>query len=494
METIINGILLVFNSETLLVVLLSALFGMFVGAIPGLTATMAVALLVPITYFMDAVPAIAAIVTTAAVTIFAGDIPGAYLRIPGTPSSAAYVEESYAFSLKGRASECLGVALVCSVIGGIFGSLILILLAPSLAEVALKFSSFEYFWLAVLGLSCAVFISPGSNLKALISLAIGLFLSTIGMDLITGTPRYTLGITDLMGGVDFIPVMIGIFAIAEVMRFMTHRLTQAKSVIKDSSKVFVGVKPALKKYWPSVLRGSATGGVVGVLPGAGADIAAWISYAISRKFSKTPEKYNTGHIEGIVEASSSNNSAVSGSWVPALVFGIPGDSITAIVIGVLYMKGMNPGPAIFINGGELVYALFTVFIVANLIMLPVGYVAIRLGKGFVSTPPRYVMPIVLSFCIVGAYSINNSTVDVLIMLISGIAAYGLGKADYPVAPIILGLVLGGLLEKSFMTSMMRSDGSFTEFFSRPISAVLGVIVIMMWTLPLFLSFWKKRQK
>ncbi|WP_341644544.1 tripartite tricarboxylate transporter permease [Thauera sp. SDU_THAU2] len=490
MDPILNGMSLVFNAQTLIVIIASAAFGMFVGAIPGLTATMAVSLLVPVTYFMEPIPAIAAMVTTAAVTIFAGDIPGAYLRIPGTPSSAAYVEEAYAFSQHGKASECLGIALVCSVIGGIAGTLVLIFVAPYLAEVALKFSSFEYFWLAVLGLSCAIFISPGSRLKGLLSLCIGLFLATIGLNTITGSPRFTFDVPDLMAGVNFIPVMIGMFAIAEVMKFTATPGSNLKVTVRDSGKVFGEVRPALRTYWKSVLRGSSTGSLIGVLPGAGADIAAWMSYAISRKCSRTPEKFGTGHIEGIVEAGSSNNAAVSGSWVPALVFGIPGDSITAVVIGVLYMKGMNPGPAIFLGGGEMIYALFTVFIVANLIMLPVGYLAIRAGKGFVATPARIVMPVVLAFCVVGAYSINNSSVDIVLMLIAGVCAYGLGRAGFPIAPIILGLVLGGLLEKSFMTSMMRSDGNLLEFFSRPISAGLGILVLLVWLLPVLLKSWQ----
>lgn len=483
MDAILSGAELVFNLQTLVVILAAAAFGMFVGAIPGLTATMAVALLVPVTYFMAPIPAIAAMVTTAAVTIFAGDIPGAYLRIPGTPSSAAYVDEAYAFSLKGKASECLGVALVCSVTGGIVGTLVLIFVAPSLAEFALNFSAFEYFWLALLGLSCAVFISPGSHLKAVLSLCIGLSLATVGLDSTTGSPRFTFGVTDLMGGVNFIPVMIGLFAIAEVMRFTAKPADTQAVTVKDTGSVFGEVKPSLRKYWKSVLRGSGTGSLIGVLPGAGSDIAAWVSYAVSRKFSRTPEKFGLGHSEGIVETSSSNNAAVSGSWVPALVFGIPGDTITAVVIGVLYMKGMNPGPAIFMEGGSMVYALFMVFIIANLVTLPVGYVAIRLGKGFVATPTRIVMPIVLAFCIVGAYSINNSTVDVMLMLGAGVAAYVLGRAGFPAAPIILGLVLGGMLEKSFMSAMIRSDGDLLVFFSRPISASLGALVIMIWLLP-----------
>lgn len=486
MDAIFAGMALVFNLQTMVVIMVCAVFGVFVGAVPGLTATMAVALLVPVTFFMDPIPAIAAMVTTAAVTILAGDIPGAYLRIPGTPSSAAYVEEAYQFSRRGKASECLGVSLVCSVIGGIAGTLALIFIAPSLAEVALKFSSFEYFWLATLGLSCAIFVSPGSILKSLMALCFGLFMSTVGLDMITGSPRFTLGIPDLMGGVNFIPVMIGMFAIAEVMKFTSERHAHVKVTIKDSGRVFGEVGPALRRYWPSVLRGSTTGSLIGVLPGAGADIAAWVSYAVSRKMSRTPEEFGKGHIEGIIEAGSSNNAAVSGSWVPALVLGIPGDSITAVVIGVLYMKGMNPGPAIFLTGGEMIYGLFTVFIVANLVMLPVGYLAIRAGKSFVATPPNIIMPIVLAFCIVGAYAINNSSMDIILMLIVGVVAYILSRAEFPMAPIILGLVLGGLLEKSFMTSMMRSNGDLSQFFVRPISAGLGALVLTIWLLPLIL--------
>ena len=495
MPEFIDGLLLVLNLKTIMVVVLAALFGVFVGAIPGLSATMAVALLVPITFYMDPVAAIAAIITTAAMAIFAGDIPGAYLNIPGTPSSAAYVGDSAALGRKGRARECLGVNLVCSVIGGLAGTIVLVMIAPKLAEFALNFSSFEYFWLAILGLSSAVFVSQGSLVKAFLSLMVGLLLSTIGLDMISGTPRFTFDVPDLFAGINFIPVMIGFFALNEVMKLFASRHatseTEQQSVPQQGT-VFGKVPYYLKRYWRNLIRGSSLGALIGALPGAGADIAAWITYAISKKRSKEPEKFGTGHMEGIVDASSANNSAVCGAWVPALVFGIPGDSITAIVIGVLYMKGMNPGPTIFMNNGEMVYGLFTAFFVANLILIPIGYLAIRSAHIFAITPARLLMPIILCFCIVGAFAINNSVTDIWIMLLSGIAVYFISSADFPVAPAILGLVLGGVLENNFMTSMLKSNGSVLAFVERPISAVLGCLVLLIALFPLLSKFLAKR--
>ncbi|MBL1269184.1 MAG: tripartite tricarboxylate transporter permease [Halomonas sp.] len=493
MDILMNGVGLVLNFETLLVILLASLFGIFVGAVPGLTATMAVALLVPLTFYMDTIPAIAAIVTTSAMAIFAGDIPGTYLNIPGTPASAAYVGESHALAKKGRAREALGINLVCSVFGGIFGTLILIVVAQSLAEVALQFSAFEYFWLAVLGLSCSIFISVGSRIKAFLSLLFGILLSTVGLDMMSGAPRFTFGVPDLMAGINFIPVMIGMFALNELMSYYGSKSEKKTISVVDNDSVFHHVPGHMKRYWRNMVRGSSIGTLIGALPGAGADIAAWISYGVGKGRSKEKEKYGTGNIEGIMDASSANNSGISGAWVPALVFGIPGDSITAIVIGVLYMKGMNPGPTIFMDGSGLIYALFIVFILANLMMLPIGYIAIRLSKLFILTPSRILMPVILCFCVVGAFAINNSIVDVWLMLIVGLVAYILAVNDFPMAPAILGLVLGSVVENNFMSAMLRTGGDLTSFFSRPISAGLGIAVILLWCSPFLIKAYRYLQ-
>lgn len=484
---------LVFQPYVLGVILASAVFGMLVGAIPGLTATMATALLVPMTFFMDPVPAIAAIVTATAMAIFAGDIPAALLRMPGTPANAAYVEDAYRMTQSGRSDEALGAALVFSAIGGLFGSFVLMTLAPALAEVALKFSSEEYFWLVVLGLSCAVFVTPGSPTRGLISLLFGLFVATIGIENPAGEARFSFGNLELLAGVQFIPAMIGLFAVSEVLRTVTATIPRRMIPRSDGHGIFRTQWQNLKKYPIQTARGSITGTALGILPGAGADIAAWISYAISKRFSKQKDQFGKGHVEGLVEAGASNNSAVSGAWIPALVFGIPGDSITAIVIGVLYIKGINPGPTIFINDPASVYAIFMVFILANLIMLPLGWLAIRGARPLLSIPPSTLMPMILIFCIVGAFAINNSVAGIIMMLIFGILGFFMEENDIPIAPAILGMVLGPMLEQNFITSMIKGDGNFLHFFERPIAGGLGIFTILIWLLPLVLYMRNRRR-
>lgn len=491
METVFKALALVTEPYTLGVMLMASMFGLFVGAIPGLTATMATALLIPFTFFMDPVPAIAAIVATVSTAIFAGDIPGALLRIPGTPASAAYCDESYAMTKKGLAERALGIALVTSVIGGLTGSIVLSASAPALAEFAIQFSSFEYFWLACLGLSCAVIISTGSTLKGFVSLFIGLFIATIGIDGTAGHPRFTFGNVELMGGVSFIPAMIGMFAISEVLRYVASNRVAVAPPQQPVGNVFSGLAPILSRYRLNIVRGSSIGAVVGILPGAGADIAAWICYAISKKRSKEPEKFGTGHPEGLVDAGAANNASVAGAWVPAIVFGIPGDSITAIVIGVLYMKGMNPGPMVFIEKPELIYAVFIAFFIANLALLPLGFAAIRLSRQILKIPRRVLMPLILIFCMVGAFAINNTVFGITVMLILGVLAYFMEENGFPVAPAILGIVLGAMVEDNFMASMIKADGSVLGFFSRPIAATLGVITILLWLAPLILSLWRR---
>jgi len=484
MDVVLQAAALVFEPYVLGVMLAAALFGLFVGSIPGLTATMATALLVPVTFFMEPVPAIASIVTATAMAIFAGDIPGALLRIPGTPASAAYCDESYAMTCKGQAELALGTCLVTSVIGGLIGALVLAITARALAEVAIQFSSFEYFWLACLGLSCAVIISTGSTLKGVVSLLIGLFIATIGIDITAGHPRFTFGSIELMGGVSFIPAMIGMFAVSEVLRYVASTHERRPLPQQRIGNVFRGLGTVLARYKVNILRGGVLGTAIGILPGAGADIAAWISYAVAKRFSKEPQKFGTGHVEGLVDAGTANNAGLAGAWVPALVFGIPGDSITAIVIGVLYMKGMNPGPTVFLEQPELIYAVFIAFFVANLALLPLGFMAIRMSRQILHVPPRVLMPVILMFCVVGSFAINNTVFGVTVMLILGVMAYLMEENGFPVAPTILGIVLGPMLEDNFMSSMIKADGDLLGFFSRPIAATLGALFILLWLVPL----------
>ncbi|MEO5697198.1 MAG: tripartite tricarboxylate transporter permease [Burkholderiaceae bacterium] len=484
MDAVVTAFGLVFQPDVLLVIALSALYGLFVGAIPGLTATMATALLVPVTFFMAPVPAVAAIVTATAMAIFSGDIPSALLRMPGTPASAAYTEEAFQLTRQGKAELALGTGLVFSVLGGIFGVLVLILAAPMLAEVALNFSSFEYFWLVMLGFTCAIFIAGSDPLKGIVALLIGLLISCVGLENAAGAPRYTFGNAELMGGIPLIPLMIGMFAVAEVLRYAVAVVKPPMAADRPFGRVFKGVGAALMKYPLPLLRGASLGALVGALPGAGADIAAWMAYAISKRFSKEPERFGTGHVEGIAEASASNNAALGGAWIPALVFGIPGDSITAIAIGVLYLKGMNPGPTLFLNNPQNIYAVFIVFMLAQLLLLPLGWLAIKVATRILRVPARLLMPLILLFCIVGSFAINNSLFGVIVMLVAGVLAFFMERWHFPVAPTILGVVLGTMLEEHFFSSLIKADGNFLVFFERPIAGALGAVTLLIWFWPL----------
>lgn len=474
----------VLEPRILLTIVLCTLYGSFVGAMPGLTATMAVALLVPFTYFMDPVQAVAAIVATTTTAIFAGDISGALLRIPGTPASAAYVEDSYAIARSGRPRTTLFVSLMASAIGGVIGVTVLATATPLLARLASNFSSDEAFWLATLGLSCAVFVGGASVPRNFASLFIGLAIASIGIDVAVGHPRYTFGIGDLYDGVSFIPAMIGLFALSELL----YNVQTPRS----AAPVRIAIEPlreGLSAAWAtirgskaSLLRSGLGGTFIGALPGAGADVAAWIAYAVSRRLSRTPERFGHGHMEGIVAGGAANNAAVAGAWTPALIFGIPGDSVTAIAIGVLLMKGLTPGPNIFEADAILVQTLFGAFFLANIVMLVTGGLAITVATQLLRVPRSILMPGVLMLSMIGAYAIMGSVTAVWIVLALGLVGYALVWAAIPLAPAVLGVVLGKVVEDNFMVSMMKAQGDLTEFFARPGAAVLGIVTLIVWAL------------
>ena len=489
METALSNVLM--SWDVLLVIFAAAAYGIFMGAVPGLTATMAVALLIPLTYFMDTTSALAAVVALVASAIFAGDIPTTLLRIPGTPSSAAYTDDAYALTEKGRHQAALGTSLVFSVAGGIFGTLVLIFLAQPLAGLATNFSSFEYFWLYLLGLSCAALVSRGSALKGALALVIGLLISTIGLSTVHSEPRFTFGIPQLLKGIEFIPAMIGLFGISEVLRNMSGAAPQITPAAAGDQRGAIRetFSPALHSFprrFFHFLRSGSIGSLIGMLPGAGADIAAWVSKAISKRFSKRPEEYGKGSLEAIADSTAANNSALAGAWGPALVFGIPGDSVTALVIGVLTMHHVTPGPAIFENQGELVYSIYAMFLVANLFLLPLGFLAIRAGGLLIRIPRRVLLPCIVLFCTVGSYAIRNSTLDIVVMLLMGLLGFFLERKRVPLGPVVLGIILGGPLEEKFIQSLTSSDGSIAAFFSRPAAAVLGILCLALWVSPLLL--------
>jgi putative tricarboxylic transport membrane protein len=493
-----------FSPSVWLVIVISAFYGVFMGAVPGLTATMAVALLVPVVYFMDPVPALAALVTLTACAIFAGDIPAALLRIPGTPASAAYTDDAYALTEQGRGERVLGVCLLGSAAGGLFGMVLLVLFAPFLANFAARtFSVVEYFWLYLLGLSCAVVVSRGSVLRGLLALVIGLLLGSIGLSAVHAEARLTFGRPELYQGVNFIPAMIGLFGVAEILRNMfaptlgehapaaadmtavpgARRWYHRLSEFVGGGVVRQGWQVLRERPWPA-FRSASVGSAIGMLPGAGADIASWVSVAVSKRGSKRPEEYGRGSIESVADGAAAKNAALAGAWIPALVFAIPGDSITAIVIGVLLMKNVTPGPDIFLKQASIVYSIYLLFIVANLMLVLAGMAAIRAGGMIRRTPKRVLLPIILLFCITGSYAINGSYFDVLVMGLMGLLGFVLDRRDVPSGPVVLGILLGVPLEERFIQTLSTADGNFLVFFSRPVAAVLGLMAIGLWLTPL----------
>ena len=470
------------NLNAILAIIAATAFGLFVGAIPGLTATMAVALMVPFTFFLDPISALALMIAVGASSIYAGDIPGALLRIPGTPASAAYVADSNELVKQGKVNRVLGLGLVSSVIGGVIGSLILMLAAPVLAKFALNFSSYEYTWLSLLGLTCATLVVGNQPLKGMVTLCLGLLLACIGYDQISGVPRFTFGQISLLQGVNFIPAMIGLFAISGAIEYYRDKISQVSGVVPQTQtgiNLFKGMGQVIWSRKLNLGRSSIIGTLIGALPGAGADIAAWISYAISKKFSRQQELYGHGSEEAIVDSSSSNNASLAGSWIPSLVFGIPGDSAAAIIIGVLYMKDMNPGPTLFLFQADKLYAVFILFLIANIALLPLATIAVSFIKRIIWIDKAILYPIILIFSIVGAFAIDNSGASVVVMLVMGVLGYWLQRKEYPVSPIILGMILGPMLEKNLLSSMIKSNGEWLAVVERPVSMALAVCFFLV---------------
>ena len=470
----------VFQLNVLIPWLLAMVLGIFVGGIPGLTATMAVALIVPLTYHMQPVAGLAMIIGVSFTSIFAGDIPATFLRVPGTPASGAAVLDGYEMHLKGQGSLAVTLDLICSTIGGTIGILMLILVAPTLSRFALKFTHFEYFWLGVLGLSMSAIISKGSRLKGSISMIIGVLISTIGIDVTTGYPRFAKGNIQLMGGIEFIPIMIGLFGISEVFRSIYTMQNMKVPVFNEEIKVsFKSLGKILNRNKRLIAQSSVIGTLIGALPGAGADIAAWVSYGLAKRTSKKPDDFGNGSEEGVIAPTSANNAAIGGTWIPALVFGIPGDTITAIVLGAMMMYGLKPGPLVFEGERFLVNQIFSVGLVSQVFLLVLGYLGIKSFSLIFKFPRNVILAGIMIFSMVGSYAIRNNIFDVGVVLVFGIVGFAMERAAMPLAPLILGRILGPMIEENLRIGLIKTSGSFAAFLNRPISFTLFLILVVM---------------
>lgn len=473
----------VFRPGVLLVLFCGVCGGIAIGALPGLTATMAVALMTSFTFNMDAVSAITVLIGIYFGAIYGGSISAVLLNIPGTPSSIMTARDGYPMAQRGEGGRAIGIATWASFAGGIFGMILLIVCAPIISKFALRFSAPEKFALAVFGLSIVASISEKSLTRGLIAVLIGLMISMVGTDPMTGMGRFIFDVPDLFSGLQFIPVMIGLFGLSEVLDQLS---SPTRAFVRQKMTQILPSWKLIKQLTATILRSSLIGVGIGALPGTGGAIASFVAYNSARNSSKEPEAFGHGKAEGIAASEAANNASCGGALMPMLTLGIPGDAITAILLGALIMHNVQPGPMLFISQPELIYSIYIAGILATVLMAAVGFSAAGLFARLISFPYYVLLPIILLLCIVGAFSVNNNLFDVYVMIAFGAIGYVLKKLDVPLTPLVLGVVLGPIAEENLRSTIIMSQGEFSFFFMRPIAMFFIVITI----LSLGLQKWK----
>ena len=440
-QTVVSSFMDVLNFDCLLWIALGTLIGIVFGAAPGLTATTAVALFTPITFYMPLNISLSFLMGMYCGGFYAGSIPAILINTPGAPGNAATVMDGYPMAKNGQAGRALSVSVTSSYIGGTLSAFALLVFAPIIAKIALKFGAPEYFAVAVLGLVCIAGVSGRSIVKGIAGATIGMFLSTIGMDPIDGLPRFTLDSVYLMGGIALIPALVGLFAITEVLSKVDKMDDENNKVITQIS----GIMPHFSEYWHNkwlILKSSIIGILVGAVPGTGPTIASWMAYNEAKRSAKDPEKYGTGIPEGVMATEASNNAVTGGALIPLLTLGVPGDTVTAVLLGALMIQGLTPGPMLLTEHYDLVAFLLWILIFANIVMLLMGLLSSKFAPYILKIPVKILMPIVCVLCITGGYAANNSFFDAAMVIVIGLGGYILMSFGFPVAPVVLGLILG----------------------------------------------------
>lgn len=482
-EDILYGFGIALQPGNLFYCFFGVLIGTLVGVLPGVGPPVGIALLLPATYHA---PASSTIILLAGIyygAMYGGSTTSILLNMPGEAASVVTCLDGYMMARKGRAGPALGMSAFGSFIGGTIGIIGLMLIGPPLARYALKFGPPEFFSLMVLGLSLLAYLGSKSLIKAMMMIVVGLFISTIGVDYISGKPRFTYHIMSLMDGMDIVPVVMGLFGLAEVLINIESRMK------RDIFQTRIGsLFPTLQDWKDSIgpiLRGSFLGFFIGILPGPSAVIASFTSYTVEKRLS--PKKFGTGVIEGVAGPETANNSGATGAFVPLLTLGIPGNPATAILIGALMIHGVTPGPLLMRDQPEIFWGVITSMYIGNAMLLVLNLPLIPLWVKFLKLPYYVLFPLILVFCVIGSYSLSNSIPDVITMILFGLVGYLLRKFDYEGAPLIMALVLGKTFENAFRQSLILSEGTFGIFFTRPISAVLLIIAIFLLLSPIFMK-------
>lgn len=482
MDTVLGAILIVMQPLNFILVVFGVLIGIVFGAVPGLTATLAIALLSPLTLNMDPIPAMILLLGIFAGGMFGGSITAFTIHTPGAPANTACMEDGYILNQKGLGGKAIGISCFAGAIGGMISCFIMIFFSPILAKFALMFTPVEYFAVAIFGLTTVFAVSGKSLIKGSFAAILGLLFATVGYDPILPYPRFTFGFIQLTKGLPFLPAVIGLFAFAEVFRLIISKDEESERV-----NILGRIMPSLKEIrdvLKFMIRGGFLGTLIGILPGAGGTIAAYVAYGDAQRSSKHPEVFGKGSFEAIASAEAGNNAVSGGAMIPMLTLGIPGDSVTAVLLGALIIQGIQPGPMLFRNHLDIVYPIFASMILSNFCLIVVGFLIIKPISFLASIKKPLLASFLLAFGVVGTYTASGSIFEVWVALGFGILGFLMGLYDFPVAPTVLAMILGPLIENSLRQSLMISQNNYMIFFTRPISAVFltATIIIIIATI------------
>lgn len=481
--------------QNFLIIVVGVGIGIVFGALPGLTATMAVALCLPFSFGMGPISGFALLVALYVGGISGGLISAILINIPGTPSSIATTFDGSPMAKKGEAGKALGVGVFYSFLGTIFSIAVLIFVAPPLAEFALKFGPYEYFALAFFSLTFISALAGKSLLRGFVSGFIGMALATIGVSPINGFPRFTFGMSQLTNGFDLLPALVGLYAVSEILKS-----AETKHEVIDAPLPLVKIKGfgfTIREFVGQLKNfsiASVIGTCIGILPGIGGGTSNLLAYVAIKKTSKYPEKFGTGIIDGIVASEASNNASIGGAMVPLLSLGIPGDAVTAMLLGGFMIHGLSPGPLLFTNNADVVYAIFAALIVASFVMLVMEFGGMRVFIRLLNIPKHILLPVVLALCVVGAFGVNSRVFDAWGLLMFGVIGYLLEKFGFPLPPVILGFILGPMAETNLLRGMQYSNGDFSVFFRKPISCSFIVLALAYLSWSVFSALMKLRRK
>ncbi|MCE4985216.1 tripartite tricarboxylate transporter permease [Staphylococcus arlettae] len=478
-----DSFLTILEPTNLMLVILGLLVGIFLGALPGIGSSMAIVLALPFTYFLDVVPAIALLATIYVGSAYGGSITAILFNTPGTPEAVATTFDGYPMTQKGQSRKALGLAISASAFGGIFAVLIMMFLSPILSQLAFKIHSSEYFALALLGMTVISSLGTSNKVKAIVSGLLGIFISTVGIDPLTATDRFTFNTIELMNGIDYIPIMIGAFALGEVFSQLTAKDPHNIENTSTKSTGVFKIKEFFVYKWAAA-KSAVIGTLIGILPGTGGAIASFVSYGVTMKTDKNPAEFGKGKPEGVVAPETANNAAAAGSMIPTLILGIPGSATTAVILAALVLQGVQPGPQLLSDQPILLYAILLAMLFASIMTFIAGRAGIQIFSLLLKAPYSIIATFIIMLSLIGAYATNNDLLNIWIMLLFGVVGYLMKVYNFSIASLILGIVLGPLMETSLRRHLLLNNGDYFSLLHSPITVVILLISVLVIVVPI----------